>query len=73
MLGNVCSRYSMFVLTAVQGYQSINNKLIKLFSNYKYLHSILYCIGLLLLGVRKCLYLIFYVQPDCCGGVSEYQ
>ena len=71
MLGNVCIWYSMFVLTAVHGYQSINNKLIKHFSNCKYIYSILYCIGLLLMDVRKCLYLIFYVHADCCAGVSE--
>ena len=62
-----------YIAVQAQGYQSINNTLTKLFSNYKYIYGILYCIGLFLLEARKCLYLIFYVRPDCCAGVSEYQ
>ena len=46
MLGNVCILHSMFILAAVLGYQSINNKLIKLFSNYEFIYAILYCVGL---------------------------
>ena len=36
-----------FILADVLGYQSINNKLIKLFPfyRYKYIYGILYCIG----------------------------
>ena len=30
----------MFILTSVLGHQSTNNKLIKLFSNYKYIYTI---------------------------------
>ena len=62
-----------YIAVQAQGYQSINNTLTKLFSNYKYIYSILYWLGLLLMDAWKCLYLIFYVHPDCCGGVSENQ
>ena len=60
MLGDVCILYSMNSLAFVLGYQNINNKLIKHFSNYIFISGILYCDGLLLLDARKCLYLIFY-------------
>ena len=33
-----------FIRAYVLGYQSINNKLIKLFSFYKYIYGILYCV-----------------------------
>ena len=66
MLGNLCILYSMFILTAVLGHQSTNNKLIKLFSNYKYIYTISYGVDMLLLDVRKCLYSIFYQHPVCC-------
>ena len=46
MLGNVCILYSMFILAAVLVYQSVNNKLIKLLSKYKYVYFILYCVVL---------------------------
>ena len=48
-------------------------ELINLFSNYKYIYSISYGVDMLLVDVRKCLYLIFYTHPDCCAGSSEYQ
>jgi uncharacterized membrane protein YbjE (DUF340 family) len=39
MLGNVCIKYSMFILAAVLGYQSINNKFLK-FSKYDFIYGI---------------------------------
>ena len=73
MLGNVCIQYSTLILTAVMGHQCTNNKLIKLFSNYKDIYTISYGVDMLLLDVMKCLYSIFYPHPDCCDGSSEYQ
>ena len=40
MLGNVCIQYSTLTLTAVLGHQGTNNKLIKRFSNYKYIPGV---------------------------------
>ena len=73
MLGNVCIKYSTLTLTAVLGHQGTNNKLIKRFSNYKYIYTISYGVEMLLLDVMKSSYLIFYVPTDCCAGPSEYQ
>ena len=53
MLGYVCIEYSTLVLTAVLGHQSTNNKLIKLFSNYKYIYTISYGVDMLLVDVTK--------------------
>jgi hypothetical protein len=41
----------MFILNAVLGHQSTNNKLIQLFSNYKYIYTISYGVDMLLLDV----------------------
>ena len=35
-----------FIPADVLGYQSINDKLIKLFSFYKYINGILYCVDI---------------------------
>ena len=51
-------------LTAVLGHQGTNNKLIKHFSNYKYINTISYGADMLLVDVWKCLYVIFHPQPD---------
>jgi hypothetical protein len=73
MLENVSIQYSTLTLAAVLGHQSINNKLIKRFSNYKYKYTISYGVDMLLVDVRKCLYSIFHPHPDCCAGSSGYQ
>ena len=47
-LGNVCIQYSILTLTAVLGHQSTNNKLIKRFSNYRYMYTIFYGVDMML-------------------------
>ena len=66
MLGNVCIQYSKLTLTAVMGNQSTNNKLIKLFLNYKYIYTISYGVDIFFLNTFIChiLYYTFGFFPE---------